>query len=75
MAAVLKKVNEWDNPSLALPPPPSDLLLVKVLNQEITPWSEEDLQDAMDSILGPASELNSQSQNEQTLTSADIEEA
>ena len=27
MAAVLKKVNEWDNPSLALPPPPSDLLL------------------------------------------------
>lgn len=39
MATVLKKVKEWDNPSLALSPPPSDLLLVKVLNQEITPWS------------------------------------
>ena len=70
MAAVLKKV-EWDNPSLALSPP-SDLLLVKVLNQEITPWSEEHLQDAIDSILGPA---YSQFQNERTLTSADTEEA
>ena len=76
MAAALKKVNEWDNPSLALSPPPSDLKLVTVLNEKITPWTEEDLQDAMDSILGPAPEVDPLlSQDEQTLTNADIEQA
>ena len=77
MAAALKKAKEWDNPTVALPPPPSNLNLITALNQKITPWTEEDLQDAMDSILGPAPEvpLPSPSQDEYTLTNADIEQA
>ena len=76
MAAALKKVKEWDNPILALSPPPPDLKLVTVLNEKITPWTEEDMQDAMDSILGTTPEADAiLPQDEQALTNADIEQA
>ena len=75
MAAALKEVQEWENPRLALSQPPSGLKLVTALNQTITPWTEEDLQDAMDSILGPAPEIPLPSRDEHTLTNADIEQA
>ena len=42
----------------------------------MTPWTEDDLQAAMDAILGPVPEVNpSLPQDEQHVTSVDIEQA
>ena len=76
MASALKEATEWENPSLALSPPPPDLKLVTALNQKVTPWTEEDLQEVMETVLGPASEVNQlSSRDELNLTNADIEQA
>ena len=49
--------------------------IITVLNEKITPWTEEDLQDAMDYLLGTPEPDAILPQDEQALTNADIEQA